>query len=141
MVWAELLRIVRHLVFQGTPAAFLAALWGMACLGRRSRRLLTTLLLLVGFNVFYALAYEINEDKEAYYLVTFLAGALLMAAEYADLLQRFRTRPVLRGAAAAILALLPLTVLWLHWEPCDRSRDNRAELLVHELCDPLPRGR
>ena len=40
-------------VFQGTPAAFLAALWGIVVLRRHSgRRLLITLLLLVGFNVF-----------------------------------------------------------------------------------------
>jgi hypothetical protein len=140
VVWAELLRIGRHALFQGTPAAFLAALWGIAVLRRRSGRLLTTLLLLAAFNVFYALAYEINEDKEAYYLVTFLAGALLMAAGTADLLQRLRTRPLLSGLTAALLALLPLTVLGLHWEECDRSGDNRAEVLVREICDPLSSG-
>ncbi len=140
VVWAELLRIGRHTFFQGTPLALLAALWGMVVLRRpRGRRLLVTLLLLILFNVFYALAYEINEDKEAYYMVTFFAGALLMAAGAGDLLQRARPRRLLAGLAAG-LVLLPAAVLWMHWDECDRSADHRAQMLVREICDPLPRG-
>ena len=140
VIWAELLRIGRHAFFQGTPVAFLTALWGIAVLRRPgSRRLLTTLLLLVLFNVFYALAYEINEDKEAYYMVTFYAGALLLAAGAGHLLRRARQRHLQLGLAVC-LVLLPATVLWLHWEECDRSSDNRAQMLVREICDPLAPG-
>lgn len=142
VVWGELLRIGRHLFFQGTPAACIAALWGIAVLRGRpgGRRLLVTLLLLVLFNVFYALAYEINEDKEAYYMVTFYSGALLMAVGAGDLLRRVQARRVLSSLTVAALVLLPLAGLWQHWDACDRSDDNRAELLVHEICDPLPSG-
>lgn len=140
VVWVELLRIGRHVVCQGTPLAFLAALWGLAVLRRRSPRLLVTLLLLVVFNVFYALAYEINEDKESYYLVTFLAGALLLAAGTDDLLQRFRSRRLPAAVLAVITALLPAATLAMHWEACDRSGDRRAERLVRGICDPLPEG-
>jgi len=140
VVWAELVRIGRHALLQGTPLALLAALWGGAVLRRRSPRLLITLFLLVAFNVFYALAYEINEDKEAYYLVTFLAGGLLLAAGAADLLHRFRSRRLPTVLLTAMLALLPAVTLLMHWPSCDRSGDRRAERLVRDLCDPLPQG-
>lgn len=140
VIWSELLRIGRHVLFQGTPAAFFAALWGIAVLRRHpGRRLLVTLLLLVLFNIFYALAYEINEDKEAYYMVTFYCGALLMAVGAGDLLHRARRRTLFSLVAAGLI-LLPLLGLWQHWDACDRSNDNRAELLVREICDPLPPG-
>jgi hypothetical protein len=140
VVWRELLRIGRHVVVQGTPLAFLAAVWGLVVLRRRSPRLLATLLLLIVFNVFYALAYEINEDKEAYYLVTFLAGALLLAAGADDLLRRFRSRRLPALLLATMVALLPVVTLAIHWGECDRSGDCRAQQLVRGICDPLPEG-
>jgi hypothetical protein len=141
VILAELQRIGRFLLFQGTPAALLSALWGIAVLRRGpGRRLLVTLLLLVLFNIFYALAYEINEDKEAYYMVTFFSGALLMAVGTADLLNRLRGRRILLSMGVAVLVLVPLAGVRQHWDACDRSGDRRGSLLVRELCDPLPEG-
>jgi len=139
---SELLRIGRHVLLQGTPAALLAALWGAWSLWRDPDRrpLLVTLVLLVLFNVFYALAYEINEDKEAYYMVTFFCGALLLAAGAGDLLRRTGSRRGLRALVTAGLLLLPIVTFGLNVETCDRRSDRRADRLVRAVCEPLPEG-
>ncbi len=144
----------------GPQVIFAAKLWwtqftpiGLVLLGvgswrmaRSQPRLFWTLGLVIVFVTFYAWAYVIEDDGDAYYLPAFLAGSVWVAwgaATIADSLSRFfrrraerpnRTRMTAgeRGFTAgwpivAVLVVTLIAALALNWRACDRHADTIPE--------------
>ncbi len=61
------------------PVGLALSVAGLVSLARRDRTLFYFLVLIIAFDVGYALNYDIAEDKDAYYLPTFVALALAAA--------------------------------------------------------------
>lgn len=136
----ELLRILSHLVWQWTPLGFVVAAGGLVKLWR-VKRLFLVALLLIGCNVAYSLSYEINEDKEAYYITTFLVATLCLGYGLAELLKKVAIWSKQQLAKAMVLCCcLPLVILIAHWSECDRSDDDRAQKLWADLSAELEQG-
>lgn len=97
---------------------------GVAWLWRRDRSMVVALALLLGANVAFGVAYVIGEDKDAYYLPSFVAIALAAAFGVQALLSWVqRQRPL----AAAGLATIPILGLVSAYPYADRSRYFVAE--------------
>jgi transmembrane protein TMEM260 (protein O-mannosyltransferase) len=120
------------------PVILLLALIGVARLWNRDRILLLALVLLLFTNLAFGVAYVIGEDKDAYYLASFLALTLAAA---------FGTQAVLAWAgrraraAAAALAFLPALPLAANHAYTDHSRYFIAEdYVANALAAVAPGG-
>lgn len=108
---AELLRIaVRQYGPWWLPAGFALVAAGAVRLARRDRALLWALALVAACATAYALAYDIAEDTEAYYLPVFLVFALVAGAGSVELLDLARRigRPFLAPMAVALVLVVAL---------------------------------
>ncbi len=105
---------------QFTPLGVLFSLLGLAVLWRRDRALLGMTLLVAFFGVAYAVVYEIADDRDAYYLATFVVSALWLACGLLGTLDWIAARrPSLARPALVAAALLPLLVLAWNWRVAD----------------------
>ncbi len=108
---AELLRIaVRQYGPWWLPAGFALVAAGVVRLARRDRAMLWALALVAACATAYALAYDIAEDTEAYYLPVFLVFALVAGAGSVELLDLARRigRPFLAPVAVALVLIVAL---------------------------------
>ena len=113
------------------PLILILALAGAHQLWQRDRRMALALALLLGTNVAFGLAYVIGEDKDAYYLPSFLALALLAAFGAQTVLERIRRSASVAATALLILAAgLPLASGYAY---ADRSRYFIAEDYVSNV--------
>ena len=74
---------------------------------RRDRTAFWFLILIVLFNLGYAVNYEIAEDKDAYYLPTFISIAAASGYGMREVLQRFASSS--RAPAAGLMLVIPAT--------------------------------
>ncbi|HJQ24896.1 MAG TPA: DUF2723 domain-containing protein [Blastocatellia bacterium] len=91
------------------PLALLLALTGLVALFKRDRVLFWCFILVIVFDMAWALNYEIAEDKDAYYLPTFLTLTLVAGYGFwwlADRLRKSQLSAKLATAIAVIVALL-----------------------------------
>ena len=86
---------------------------------RRDRTAFWFLILVVLFNLGYAVNYEIAEDKDAYYLPTFISIAAASGYGMREILQRFASSS--RAPAAGLMLVAPLLGLLAHWPYNNRS--------------------
>lgn len=120
------------------PVILLLALLGGARLWIRDRALAVALALLLAANLAFGVAYVIGEDKDAYYLPSFLALTLAAAFGAQAILAWARDRA---PAAAAALALLPVLPLVANHAYADRSRYFIAEdYVANALASMAPGG-
>ena len=104
----------------------------------RDRALAVALALLLAANLAFGVAYVIGEDKDAYYLPSFLALTLAAAFGAQSILGWARDRA---PAAAAALALLPALPLVANHAYADRSRYFIAEdYVANALASMAPGG-
>jgi hypothetical protein len=128
------------------PLALLLAVTGFVRLFRTDRTLFYFIAIIIPFNLAYALNYEIAEDKDAYYLPTFLAlalaaaiGARAVIGLLASRLPRaVPQRPTM--AAAAILVLLPGLAIWTNYPYNDRSHYLIARDYVDNVASTIGDG-
>jgi hypothetical protein len=107
------------------PLILLLALIGAVQFWRRDRGMGLALVLLLGVNVAFGLAYVIGEDKDAYYLPSFLALAIAAAFGAQAVLGRVRrAAPAVATAILVLAAALPLASGYAY---DDRSRYFIAE--------------
>ena len=111
--------LLREFGFWWLPLPLLFAVIGYASMFRRDRTIFWFLILIVLFNLGYALNYEIAEDKDAYYLPTFISVAAACGYGMREALQRFASS--IRAPAAGSMLLVPLLALVAHWPYNDRS--------------------
>ncbi len=138
--FAEFLRIgIRQYGPWWLPAGFALVVMGLVRVWRRDRTLFWALALVAGCATAYALAYDIAEDTEAYYLPVFIVFALAAgagAAEVLDIARRFRwpyLAPIAVGlvVAVALVGNLPYT---------NRSGDVVARDYVHNAFAAIEAG-
>jgi tetratricopeptide (TPR) repeat protein len=97
------------------PSGFALAVAGFLYLFKRDKIMFTFLLLIVAADVIYCLGYEIDEDKDAYYLPAFIA--LTIAAGFAvhaflNFIHATKLRAIFTPVRAALIVLLlPLITL------------------------------
>jgi hypothetical protein len=115
------------------PLAGLLAAAGGISLWRRDRRLLAGLAALAAANAAYGLAYSIAEDKDAYYLPSVVAFALLAAFGAERVVAR-------AGVWSAALLLVPGAAVAGNWRSCDRGRYFVAEDYVANVLDAIAPG-
>ena len=108
---------------QFTPLGAGLALLGIWTLWQRDRWLLWFTLLIVGFDVLYAINYEIASDIEAYYLPAFLVTALWLGWGVAALLAWIaRWGEWSNRTALSLLLLVPVVILVTNYRRCDKSQ-------------------
>ena len=101
------------------PAVLFLAVVGGVAVWRRDRLMAFALALLLGANLAFGIAYVIGEDKDAYYLPSFVALVLAAAFGAQAALAWARHRA---PAAAVALAALPVLALASGFPYADRSR-------------------
>ncbi|HKQ09310.1 MAG TPA: DUF2723 domain-containing protein [Blastocatellia bacterium] len=92
------------------PLALLLALTGAVALFKRDRVLFWCFVLVILFDMAWALNYEIAEDKDAYYLPTFLTLSLFAASGLVWLVNRLRQSPLSAKLATTITLILALLI-------------------------------
>jgi hypothetical protein len=111
------------------PTGIGLALAGFASLFRRDQKIFWFLLLVIAGDLAYALNYEIAEDKDAYYLPTFIALSIASGAGAQWLLRSLRLlrarANVSRAVAACLIAIVPLTAF-----AANLSYNNRREYYI-----------
>ncbi|PYL01701.1 MAG: hypothetical protein DME32_08580, partial [Verrucomicrobia bacterium] len=111
--------LLREFGFCWLPLPLLFAVIGYISMFRRDRTAFWFLILIVLFNLGYALNYEIAEDKDAYYLPTFISIAAASGYGMREVLQRFASSS--RAPAAGLMLVIPLLALVAHWPYNNRS--------------------
>ena len=111
--------LFREFGFCWLPLPLLFAAVGYISMFRCDRTAFWFLILIVLFNLGYALNYEIAEDKDAYYLPTFISIVIACGYGMRDVVQRFA--PSIRAPAAGLMLLIPLLGFFAHWPYNNRS--------------------
>lgn len=133
VVWENLVAFLRLLVHEFTPVGLALAPLGLAWLWRRDRTGAWFVLLLMALNIGYAINYEIAEDTDAYYLPTFLALTLVLAAGWRWLWERIGNRPTpWARILSALMIVLPTINLTAHYRQNDRHDDQIARHYVED---------
>jgi len=112
--------LLREFSFRWLPLPLLFAAIGYVSMFRRDRTAFWFLILIVLFNLGYALNYEIAEDKDAYYLPTFISIAAACGYGMREVLRRFAFG--IRPFAAGLMLVIPLLALVAQWPYNNRSR-------------------
>lgn len=119
------------------PLALLFSIGGFAFLLRRNRTIFFFLSLIIAADVLYCLGYEIDEDKDAYYLPAFIAltvGVAYGVRWLLSLIQASGLRNVLTPIRTAIvLLLIPAIALASNFSFNNRSNYYLAHDYVENL--------
>ncbi len=119
------------------PLLLVLAFLGSLHLWRRDRKMALALTLLLAVNLAFGVTYVIGEDKDAYYLPSYLA--LCLAAGFGA--QAVLAQVGRRAYVAAVLALLPALPLAANAAYADRSRYFIAEdYVANALAGVAPGG-
>ncbi|HEY7546514.1 MAG TPA: DUF2723 domain-containing protein [Blastocatellia bacterium] len=121
------------------PAALILTAFGFVALFRSDRTLLSFLALVILADLAYALNYDIAEDKDAYYLPTFLA--LIVAVAFGALwIVRIVRASFSKAIAAGLLILIPALALAFNLPFDNRSRYHVAEDYVSNILSAVDEG-
>jgi hypothetical protein len=135
---SETLRILSHLFLEYTPLGIPLIAWGGMVLRKTDRHAFRALLLIGGFSLLYAFAYEIAEDKEAYYLSVFWTGSVLFGIGISNLFESYSRKTKIRWKYAFLtLLLLPAIMCIVHFPPCNHRNDLRANRVLSDLTAPM----
>jgi hypothetical protein len=115
--------VLREFGFWWLPLPLLFSAIGYSSMFRRDRTAFWFLILIILFNLGYALNYEIAEDKDAYYLPTFISVAAAGGYGMREVLRRFAAG--IRPLAAGLMLVIPLPGLLAHW-----PYDNRSHYFI-----------
>jgi len=127
------------------PLVFFLAITGLAEVFKRDRTIFWFLTVVVIADLAYALSYDIAEDKDAYYLPTFLAVAIAAGLGLRRLLYLVLARTRLLSQAyilTGVLALaVPGTTLAGNWRFDNRSRYFIAHDYIQNILSTIePNG-
>jgi hypothetical protein len=105
--------VLREFGLSWLPLSLILALAGFVSAFKRDRTTFWFLFFVVIADLAYAFSYEIAEDKDAYYLPTFVAIAIAAGLGFRWLIQLTVSTPILTGRPyliAVIAVLLPITI-------------------------------
>src|SRR6266545_4829733 len=135
--FAEFCRMaLREFGFPWVPLSVVLAFAGFADAFKRDRSTFWFLLTIVVADLAYALSYEIAEDKDAYYLPTFISIAIATGFGIRWLVQRTvsKSLPSVKPLAAAIAVLAVCTAgLIANWP----FNNRRQYFIAHDYVDNL----
>lgn len=137
---AQLQRFGGWLLLEQTPLALLAAAAGLVWIRRRSRVLFWALSAIVVLDVAYTVNYDIAEDRDAYYLTTFLILAATAGVGLEWLVSWARSRRAAL-AATALCVIIPAASYALHFRQSTKRRDLVAhDYVANALVNVAPGG-
>jgi len=136
--FAEFCRItMREFGFPWIPLSLVLAFAGFADAFKRDRTTFWFLLTIVVADLAYALSYEIAEDKDAYYLPTFISIAIATGFGIRWLVQRAvsKSLPGLKPSLAAAIVVLAVCTAGLtaNWP----FNNRRQYFIAHDYVDNL----
>ena len=136
--FAEFCRMaLREFGFPWVPLSLVLAFAGFADAFKRDRTTFWFLLTIVIADLAYALSYEIAEDKDAYYLPTFISIAIAAGLGIRWLVQRAvsKSLPGVKPSLAAAIAVLVVCTIALtaNWP----FNNRRQYFIAHDYVDNL----
>ena len=136
--FAEFCRMaLREFGFPWLPLSLLLAFAGLADAFKRDRTIFWFLLTIVIADLAYALSYEIAEDKDAYYLPTFISIAIAAGLGIRWLIRSAvsKSLPVTKPSLAAVVAVLVVSTIALtaNWP----FNNRRRYFIAHDYVDNL----
>ena len=139
--FAEFCRMaLREFGFPWVPLSLVLAFAGFADAFNRDRTTFWFLLTIVIADLAYALSYEIAEDKDAYYLPTFISIAIAAGLGIRWLVQRAvsKSLPVVKPSLAAAIAVLVVCTIAFtaNWP----FNNRRQYFIAHDYVDNLLRA-
>ncbi len=133
--------VLREFGFSWLPLPLALAFAGFASAFRRDRTTFWLLLFIVIADLGYALSYKIAEDKDAYYLPTFISIAIAAGLGIRWLIQLAvsKSMPVGRPSWVAVIAVLltSATALKANWP----FNNRRHYFIAHDYVDLRSTGR
>jgi tetratricopeptide (TPR) repeat protein len=136
--FAEFCRIaLREFGFPWVPLSLVLAFAGLTNAFKRDRTTFWFLLTIVIADLAYALSYEIAEDKDAYYLPTFISIAIAAGLGIRWLIRSAvsKSLPVAKPSLAAVVAVLVVSTIALtaNWP----FNNRRRYFIAHDYVDNL----
>jgi tetratricopeptide (TPR) repeat protein len=136
--FAEFSRMaLREFGFPWLPLSLVLAFAGFVGAFKRDRTTFWFLLTIIIADLAYALSYEIAEDKDAYYLPTFVSIAIAAGFGIRWMIQRAVSRPTpvgkLSAAVATVVLLVCATSLAANWP----FNNRRQYFIAHDYVDNL----
>ena len=136
--FAEFCRMaLREFGFPWLPLSLVLAFAGLADAFKRDRTIFWFLLTIVIADLAYALSYEIAEDKDAYYLPTFISIAIAAGLGIRWLIRSAvsKSLPVAKPSLAAVVAVLVVSTIALtaNWP----FNNRRQYFIAHDYVDNL----
>ncbi|MFL6212594.1 MAG: protein O-mannosyl-transferase family [Blastocatellia bacterium] len=117
------------------PLALLLAIAGLFAAFKRDRWLFGFLILIVIFDMAWALNYEIAEDKDAYYLPTFLVLTIAASFGLVWLARGLRATRLSMKTATAIMAVLALLLPAIAATNNFRFNNRRGYLIARDYVE------
>lgn len=136
--FAEFCRMaLREFGFPWLPLSLVLAFAGLGDAFKRDRTIFWFLLTIVIADLAYALSYEIAEDKDAYYLPTFISIAIAAGLGIRWLIRGALSKslPVVKPSLAAVVAVLVVSTIALtaNWP----FNNRRRYFIAHDYVDNL----
>jgi len=136
--FAEFCRMaLREFGFPLLPLSLVLAFAGLADAFKRDRTIFWFLLTIVIADLAYALSYEIAEDKDAYYLPTFISIAIAAGLGIRWLIRSAvsKSLPIVKSSLAAVVAALVVSTIALtaNWP----FNNRRHYFIAHDYVDNL----
>ena len=136
--FAEFCRMaLREFGFPWLPLSLVLAFAGLTDAFKRDRTIFWFLLTIVIADLAYALSYEIAEDKDAYYLPTFISIAIAAGLGIRWLIRSAvsKSLPVAKPSLAAVVAVLIVSTIALtaNWP----FNNRRRYFIAHDYVDNL----
>jgi len=126
------------------PGGLALAISGIYALFRQDKAMFWFLILVITADLVYSLGYDIAEDKDAYYLPTFMALAIAMGFGAEWLINKVPTQQIAGQPAAAVAALVLLLTPILaganNWRYNDRGRYYVAQDYVENILSTVEQG-
>ena len=129
--------VLREFGFSWAPLPLLLAFVGFGDAFRRDRTAFWFLLAVITADLAYAFSYSIAEDKDAYYLPTFISLAIAAGFGLRWLIQLALSKPPLFGRARLVAALSLLLVSAIAFSGNWPFNNRRHYLIAHDYVENL----
>jgi tetratricopeptide (TPR) repeat protein len=136
--FAEFCRMaLREFGFPWLPLSLVLAVAGFVDAFKRDHTTFWFLLTIIIADLAYALSYEIAEDKDAYYLPTFISIAIAAGLGIRWMIRRADSKPVPAGTASVVVATVVLLVCAITLAANWPFNNRRQYFIAHDYAENL----
>jgi len=136
--FAEFCRMaLREFGFPWLPLSLVLAFAGFVDAFKRDRTTFWFLLTIIIADLAYALSYEIAEDKDAYYLPTFISIAIAAGLGIGWMIRRAVSKPVLVGKLSVVVPTVVLLVCAITLAANWPFNNRRQYFIAHDYVENL----